>query len=218
MIMNIIGPRRLVMLLSLALLNAALAGAVYFLMIPHNENLQTQLNQVKGQVSTARAETDRLRNEFDEIQKQKEQFEKLGLTGFFTAQDRVLARDRFEAIQKYSRVILASYDIQPATVERSDDLTAAGQVMLSTPVSVEVDALDDKDFYNFMYLIENAFNGYASINTLEIKRVREIDDIALREIGSGMPTVMIKGKFDFDWKTMVPENRIQDVIQQQAGM
>ncbi len=216
--MSVIGPRRIIILLSLALLNAALAGGTYFLMIPHNENLQMQLNQVRGEISTARTETDRLRNEFDEIQKQKEQFEKLGSTGFFTAQDRVQARDRFEAIQKYSRVILASYDISPAMVERTEDLTAAGQVMLKTPVSVDIDALDDMDFYNFAYLIENAFPGYAGINRMEIRRVREIDDVSLREIGSGLPTAMIKGKFDFNWRTILPENKIQDVVQQQAGM
>ncbi len=218
MMMSVIGPKRMLILGCLIAFNALLAAAIYLMIIPHNQTLQAQLDQTRGQVSTARSETERLRTEFSDIQKQKAEFERLGEAGFFTAQDRVKARDRFEAIQKYSRVISASYDIKPAQIERNPDLTTASQVMLTTPVSVDVDALDDMDLYNFMYMIENAFPGYAGIANLEITRTREIDDVTLREIGSGVPAVMIKGKFDFDWKTIVPESKIQDVVNQQAGM
>lgn len=215
---KILGTRRLIIIAVLAGLNVFFAAVVYSFMIPGNVSLQAQLNDVSGQVTASRAETERMRTEFDTIQRQKAQFEQLQATDFFTVQDRVQARDRFEAMQKFSRVLQAGYDIKAAVVEKTDELTEAGQVMLVTPVDVSVDAVDDLDFYQFVYLIENGFPGFAGINRIEVQRIRDLDDVSLREIGSGVPTTLIQGKISFTWKTIVPQNKVSDTLGSQAGL
>ena len=216
--MNIIGARRLTTIIIMVLANALLAAALFMWLIPQAEQADRRLQATKGQVSTARGETERMRNEIGEIVKQKSQFEQLEKTGFFTPQDRVMARQRIEAIQKYSRVLNATYDIQPAQVQRSDDLTAAGQVMLSSPVSVAVEAVDDLDFYNFVFLLQNAFPGQVNIESVHVERTQDMNDVVLRQIGSGQPSALMAGKVDFVWKTIVPEAQMQSGPIQSAGM
>lgn len=205
---KILGTRRLLILGVLLGLNAVLALGIYLFMIPMNQKFQGQLSEVTGKVSASKAETERMRTEFDAIQQQKAQFEQLQATDFFTAQDRVQARERFEAIQKFSKVLSASYDIRAAAVENTPELTEAGQVMLTTPVEVKVDALDDLDFYNFVYLIQNAFPGYGGITSLDVTRIKELDDVTLRQIGSRNPAPMVMGQIRFTWKTIVPQKQL----------
>jgi hypothetical protein len=215
---NVIGKRRLTILLGLVGFNVLLAAAVYFLLLPANEKMTADLKATNAKITKSKNNIDDMRNQFQIIQQQKEQFAKLQTTDFFTTQDRLQARERFTAIQRYSKVVQASYDMKAATTERTPDLTNAGQLMLTTPVEVSVDALDDMDFYNFVFLVKNAFPGYVGITSIELKRDRELDEVSLRQIGSGIPTVLIKGKIGFTWKTIVPEKQMQTGTAQQAGM
>jgi hypothetical protein len=211
------GPRRLLVLFSLIGVNALLAAIIYLWIVPQTADVAGQLSDVKGKVNASRSNTQQLRTQYDLIQKQKEDFGKLQATGFFTAQDRVEARQRIEAIQRYSHVLQANYNIKRADFKKTDDLTTAGQVMLSTPVTVSVDALDDMDFYNFLYLVQNTFPGFAGINAVDITRVKDLDDVTLRQIGSGIPTPLIKGNIDFTWQTVVPDNALPGAPKQ-TGM
>jgi hypothetical protein len=215
---NIIGKRRFMILLALLGFNILVAAAIYLMLAPANEKLQSDLRSVTGKIAASRSNIDNMRNQFQIIQQQKEQFTKLQATDFFTTQDRVQARDRFTAIQRYSKVVLASYDMKAASTEHTQALTDAGQIMLTTPVDVSVDAMDDMDFYNFLFLVKNAFPGYVAIDNIELTRDKDIDDVTLRQIGSGIPTVLIKGKIAFTWKTIVPEKQMQLGTAQQAGM
>ncbi len=216
---NVVGPRRMLILAVLVALNAVLAAVAYMLVMPANDKLQSELNSVNGKISASKENINKMKNQFQIIQQQKEQFTKLQATDFFTDQDRVQARDRFTAIQRYSHVLLAGYDIKAAAPERTPELTDAGQLMLTTPVDVSIDALDDMDFYNFLYLAQNAFPGYVGIKSIEVSRDKELDEVTLRQIGSGIPTVLIKGKISFTWKTIVPEKQMQQTgTAQQAGM
>ena len=53
------------------------------------------------------------------------------------------------------------------------------------------------------------FPGHVSVNNVKLERKLDVNEITLRQIGSGIPAVMVQGSVDFDWRTMVPENMVQ---------
>lgn len=202
--LKVIGPRRILMLGVLVAANAALAAGVYTYLIPQNETLERSLRQTKGNIAQKRSETDRLQTEYQQIQEQRVSFENLKQSGFLGHQDRIMVRDRMEAVQSYSRVLSARYNIMPVTVEENTYAAQSNQVLLTSRMDAEVEALDDIDFYSFVYWLENGFPGHIMVSNIEIRRQNDVNDVTLRQIGTGSRMVMVRGKLNFEWRTMVP--------------
>lgn len=201
---KVIGTRRIIMLAVLLAANAALAAGTYMYLIPQNEKLERDLRQVKSNVSSKRSEAERLRTEHAQILTQKSAFEHLKAAGFMGHQDRFLVRDRMEAIQGYSRVLTAKYNIQPVAVEENAQAAMSDQVILSSKMNADIDAIGDIDVYRFVYWLENGFPGHIMINNVVMRRQNEVNDVTLRQLGTGTPLVMVRGQLDFEWRTMVP--------------
>lgn len=201
---QILGIKRVVILLVLLGINGVLAGVTYLYVMPHNEELTQQLQTLTSSVSAKRNDTAKLQGEYEVIQKQKANFEDLRTAGFFSNQNRAVARQRIADIQKFSNVLSAKYDITAANIEKNPLAADSGDVVLSSPVSIKVDALDDVDFYNFIYWVENAFPGLVSVKSLKVTRTTDVNETTLRAIGSGLPVTLINGEVSFEWRTMVP--------------
>lgn len=107
------------------------------------------------------------------------------------------------------------YNIKPAIVEENKQAAKADYVVLKTPATVDVDAMDDLDFYSFMYWIDNAFTGQVSITGFDMERVLDVNDRTLRRIGGGNPTTLLKGSLSFEWRTLIPRT---EYVAEGAGM
>jgi hypothetical protein len=201
---SILGIKRVIGILVLLLLNAALAAAVYTYLAPQSESMEREARQLRGQVSMKLADSDKLRLEHQQIQEQKTRFEDLTAAGFFSDQNKVLARTKIEAVQKYSGVLSAAYNISPATTSTGKITEGTNHLMLDTPVSLTIEAMDDVDFFNFIYWVENGFPGHISVSNVSFERTLDINDVTLRQIGSGIETTLVKGKVSFNWRTLIP--------------
>jgi hypothetical protein len=201
---QILGIKRIIILLVLIGVNALLAAVTYLYVIPHNDELTRQLQTLTANVSTKRSDTAKLQGEYNVIQKQKANFEDLRTAGFFSNQNRAVARQRITDIQKFTNILSAKYDITAATVEKNPLAADSGDVVLNSPVNIKVDALDDVDFYNFVYWVENAFPGLVSVKSLKVTRTTDVNETTLRAVGSGIPVTLINGEVAFEWRTMVP--------------
>ena len=202
---GVLGTKRLIATGVLLAFNVLLAAAIYGYVTPENEKLERDVRGLRSQVSAKRADSDKLRMEYHQIQEQKSYFENLGAAGFFSDQNRVLARNKIESVQRYAGVLSARYNISAATVENNDLAAETGHALVSSPVSLNLEAMDDVDVFNFIFWLENAFPGQVSINNVRIERVLDIDDVTLRQIGSGVETTLIKGTIGFNWYTMMAE-------------
>lgn len=208
--LQVIGVKRIIMLVVLVALNAALAAAVYMYVLPQGEQLQRDLNSTRAQIANRRTETDRLRNEFELIQEQRAYFEALRDAGFISDQNRLLARRRIGKIQQYSKVIKASYDISSANLSSNEDVKAIEHVILSSPMRIALDAFDDVDLFSFIYWMENAFPGHIAVQEINLSRELDINDVTLRAVGSGSTTPLVKGEVDLVWRTIVPQEDVRD--------
>jgi hypothetical protein len=214
---QVLGFRRVAILTALLLANAVLAAMVYYVLIPQKDKTENELRTVKGVIDSRRNEIATLKTQYELIQEQKNLFGNLEKAKFFTTQDRVEARKMMEAIQSTSRVLSAKYSIGAAEVIEDPVAAVADHVILHSPISVSIDALDDVDIYSFIYWMENAFPGYAGVSGLTMERKLDIDEAALRQIGNGVPTVLMNARVDFDWDTMVPRSQLPQQLGQPAS-
>jgi hypothetical protein len=207
-VIQILGIRRVITLAILAMLSISLGAGIYFYFIPRNAELIRELQALTAQASQKRTDVENLRSQYQIIQEQKTRFENLTALGFFSNQNRAVARVRIEQIQKFTNVLTAKYNINAATMEKNQAAEEAGYTMLDSPVTVNLEALDDIDVYNFIYWVVNAFPGHVSISNIKIEREMDVNDATLRQIGNGIPTVLVKATVGFDWRTMVPTSEI----------
>jgi hypothetical protein len=208
---GVIGVKRILILVILIALNAGLGAAAYLYVMPENQRLEGTLNSTRAQISTKRAEAQSLREDFQQIEAQRERFEALQDAGFLSDQNRLVARRRIISIQQYTKVLSAAYDIKSAEIEENVFAEEIGYAVLDSPVDIRVEAIDDVDFYNFIYWMENAFPGHISIETMRIRRDLDVNDNTLRSIGTGNPVALINGDVEFSWRTIVPEENVREL-------
>lgn len=208
---QILGYKRVLTLAILLGLNIVLGVALYYFIIPQKAKTEAELRTVTTAVVARRAEIETLRTQYEQVQEQKALFGELQKSGFFNAQDRVQARKMIEAIQTNSHVLSAKYAIRAAEVVENPIAANADHVVLESPITFTVEALDDIDVYSFIYWLENAFPGHISVDRFSIERAKEVDEVSLRQIGNGVPTVMVLATIDTSWRTIVP--RAQAAIQ-----
>jgi len=211
---NILGTKRVIIIAAIAAVNAVLAAVLFLYLQPGNVQLDRDLRSTRSEISSKRAEIGRLRVEYQQIQEEKSFFEGLENAGFFSDQDRVLARRRMQEIIEQSGVLSASYDIAPRTEVANKKAEEADHVHLQSPITVNIEALDDTDFYKFVYLVENGFPGQTSVQDMQVERVLDVNETVLRSVGTGTNPVLVRGRISFMWHTLVPLARIE---QEAAG-
>lgn len=214
---KILGIKRVITLAILVAVNLALAAALYSLILPQKAKSENELRSTRSAVNARRNEVTTLKTEYEQIQEQKNLFGNLEEAGFFSTQDRIEARKMIEQIQQESKVLAARYDIQPIQVQEDPTAAIADHVILNSPMKVSLDALDDIDIYSFMYWAQNAFPGQVGITGLTLERKLDVDEITLKQIGNGVPVVLVSATVDFSWNTMVPRANLPQQLSQPAN-
>ncbi len=214
--MKILGAKRVIMLASLLAVNAVLGAFLYLVLIPQKTGTENELRKVRGAVTARRTEVATLKTEYEQIQEQKNLFGDLQRSGFFDTQDRLGARKVIEQIQAESDVLGARYDIKAVNVQENPIAAQSDHVIMHSPVTVSLDALDDKDIYSFIYWFENAFPGHAGVTAMTLERKLDVDEITLKQIGNGVPVILLSATVDFSWNTMVPRTKIPEQLGQPA--
>lgn len=213
---GILGARRVILLLVLALFNAVMGALVYTYLVPEQEVQQRKLRQIRGEVSTLRGDISRMQVEFEQLELQKAEFQRLEADGFFKNQSRKQAENTFNAIQKKSGVNLAVASIEAGVVEDNKEAAKAKYKVLKSPMTVSIEAVDDVDIYHYLFLIENYFPGHVSVENLSIEREADISNTVLRGIASGVNPPLVKAQLDMVWRTMIPESEIVEDTAPQA--
>lgn len=203
-----IGYKRSLFILVLAVAVGVLAFASYFVFAPKVVSTQSELSTLQAQSSTLQGEVDQMRDSFAQFDKKKVVFEDISRMGFFNDQNRVLARERFETLQKLSKIISARYEIKAANVLSQDIPIETGFVVMESPISITLTALDDIDIYRFIYYLNYGFPGHVTINSLEILREGEITPEILKDIGTGNPPSLITATMELEWRTMARKESI----------
>lgn len=203
---QVIGIKRIIVLLVFVVLNTVLAGFIYMYAIPQQEKTDITVRTLRNKVAGVRSDIGRIAIEFEQLEKEQDKFDKLKASGFFSLQDRSHAKDILTDIQKESKVISAVANIKSGYVDNDKDAQRANYVVLLSPIEIDITAFDDADVYRYLELARERFPGYLGIEDITITRQKDITPELLRAIASGANPELIKAKVVLIWHTMVEKS------------
>ena len=118
---KILGAKRIVLLLCLVGINVLLATSLYMYFIPDRDAKKRELKGHQSKISSLQSDISRMQLEFEQLEKQRAEFEKLKKRGFFHLYDRREAEIVLNKIQKESDVISAAAKISAGARERKGE-------------------------------------------------------------------------------------------------
>lgn len=197
-----IGAKRLIVLGTLLAITVVLAVSSLYIFEPKARTAKMQLDSLRSQIAQLRMDTDIMKTDMTRFESRVSQFQRIQNAGFFNDQSRVLARERFDNMQKESKLLAARYEIKPAKVVDDELAGKAGYGILETPIALTLSAIDDLDIYKFIYMLNEDFPGHVTITDLFIEKKTDVTPDILKEIGLGRPPEMVEAKMSVEWRTM----------------
>ncbi len=204
-LLNVVGAKRIMLLVILLGANVVLAAALYLYIVPELSSKKFSQRQLKNSVLGAEADISRLKREFDQIEEQKADFETLSRDGFFSDQTRKDVKKIFSVVQKRSKVVSAVVSVRPGLLIKNADAAKANHKILTSPVDIKIKAVEDGDVYNYLRMLLDYFPGHISVDRIKMSRVKDVDLTVLRAISSGLNPELIKAEIRLSWRTMIPD-------------
>lgn len=212
---KVLGLQRIIILLVLLAINAVLGFAVYMHFTPQQVVKERELRGVRGQASTLQADIDGLLVEFDQLDEQREEFERLKKDGFFDGQSRRKAELIFQKIQERSGVVSAVASVNAGELEDNEEAKKADHQILKSPISIRIEAVNDLDVFRYLYLINEFFPGHVAVKNIKITREADVSGTVLRAIASGKNPPLVIADLELIWRTMIPAE--EDANNSQGG-
>jgi Tfp pilus assembly protein PilO len=204
--LKVLGNNRLLFIFLVGFLVGGLSYFYYEWLLPAHEKSTQDLQTSKSAVEQKYSEVVRLKEEYVLLQSQLRAYKELEVKGFFNDQDRTAAVDKLDKLSKASGLLKASLRFGSGQLIEDPVAKVANQVVLKSPVSINVSSIDDVDLYSFVKFIEEKFPGRIDITSLSLSRIEIFDTAILRKIGGGQPTPLVESKLSFDWLTMAPKD------------
>lgn len=203
---RVLGKKRIIFI---AVLLGSIAALFYFyqeVLVPKKMESDAKLQAVQSDVRQKYADVAQMKEEFILLQSQLKKYKELELSGFFSNQDRSRAIEDLEKLSRYAGLLKAGLKFDSGKAVSNPLAVTANQVVLMSPVEVDIEALDDVDVYSFIKFIDEEFEGRVDITFFDIGRVIEFSPELLRQIGGGEPVPVIKSHLRFNWYTMAPKD------------
>lgn len=211
MIQNALGKQRIQLLVFMLLLNAALIGSYYYYIQPFKQESVRELRNMRADANQRRAKIRELRLEFAKLMPKIGYYQRMRQSGFFNDQKRTIVQDKIKQYRDRANLLVAKYSIDSAEVIDDPDAKEAGHVILSSPVTIEMEALDDIDIYTFINLMQKDFPGNMDIRKITVERKRDIKTELLQNVASGEPKVLMEAEMQFRWRSMIQESKLDEL-------
>ena len=217
-----IGAKRFLIILVVGVVFGAVVATNYYYLDGEVRSSKRSLGESLEEITKLQGEIDTMQKDFAFFEQEKVTFQRIVGLGFFEPQDRVLAREKIDTVQKLSKIISAKYQIQAARTEEiplanesatqvqygqiqgATDMAGAqaGYSLVKSPMTFDIAAMDDLDVYRFIYYMNYAFPGHITINKLTVSRKEPVNTENLKLIGLGTPPTLIEAKLDVVWQSL----------------
>jgi hypothetical protein len=217
-----LGFQRALFLFLVGGLAVLLTAANYLFLVPKMESSTQTLNALRGQETTLNTEIETMRNDYARFEGKKILYADITRKGFFDDQNRVQARARLDAMQKLSKIVSARYEIRAATLTPLPSAVAVDDpsvtpsdsprddfVILQSPVTIYLSAIDDIDVYRFIHLLNYGFPGHVSIESIFADRQIPVTPEVIKQIGLGKPPGLVQVRIELLWRTMTKRSAIE---------
>ncbi|MCC6598182.1 MAG: hypothetical protein IT559_05295 [Alphaproteobacteria bacterium] len=207
---GVLGTKRVLAIILLLALNVILAMAIHMYLVPRQVQQGKDLRGLQGEISTIEGDISRMKVEFSQIETQKEEYERLEKRGFFKDQNRRDAENVFSHIQKFSGVNVAVANISAGIIEENAEAKKARQRILTSPVKIRMEAVDDIDLFHYLFLLNNYFPGHITVEKVSFKRESDVTGTVLRSIATGTNPPLVTAEVDVLWRTMIPDENLTE--------
>jgi hypothetical protein len=215
--LKVLGNNRLIFILVVSLLVGGLSYLYYDWLLPAHVKSTQDLQTSKASVDQKYSEVVRLKEEYVLLQSQLRSYKELEAKGFFNDQDRTTAVDKLDKLSKVSGLLKANLKFGSGQLINDPVAQNANQVILKSPVSININSIDDVDLYSFLKFIEEKFPGRIDVTSLSLNRMEIFDTAILRRIGGGEPTRLVESNLAFDWLTMAPKDIVAPLESDSQG-
>lgn len=207
---RLIGFKKIFMILLLVFLLVICLFYMYAMASPDIKASKKELNQNTSEISELSQNIDQLKLGIEQFQSQESEFKDLEKHDMFNTQDRVQTRRKLNSIREASGVSSAQYTIKPALSDKSEKLQDAGYKILNTPMQFSIEAIEDQNIYQFIYLLNYGFPGQITLEEVSITREEEVTFSVLKQIGIGKEPLrpLVKAEIKASWRTIVPDTTI----------
>ena len=217
--LKILGRKRVILLAVLVLLTAIFGGLWMQVFAPAREEVERNLSTANSTLESKREEIRKLKKEYVLLQNQISNYEKVKRLGFFNDQSRVLAQETLDDFRAKSGVLKANYNVMAGEEVKDDRASSINYMVIKSPVDIEIESIDDGDFYNFLKLVLEQFPGRANLEKMTIEKRDALTQDVLKDIGSGTPVALIKGVIKYNWFSMAKkETALPDANNPQAAV
>jgi len=163
------------------------------------------LRQVNRDLSSVTAEMTKITIDFEQLETQKGSYDLLKAKGFFAPQSRRDAEDNFKAALDESGVLTAKVSLGAGRAYDQADAAQAEYKILSSPIAIEITAIDDVDVYRYLALLHKKFKGFIDVKAIVLQKRMDVSSETLRAIIGEKEPEMVHAKIAAAWKTMIPE-------------
>ena len=181
---------------------------VYEYLIPERERTDRELVAIKAEVDARYLEVAKMKEEFILLQSQLREFKNLEARGFFNDQNRSEAIDNFSKLSSRVGLLKANLNYASGNIIANQQAEDAKQMVIKSHGKVEIESLDDVDVYTLLKFMQERYPGSIDITNVKLERVETLNAAMLRQIGSGKPVPLVKGSFEFDWRTMTSRDAV----------
>ena len=206
--LKILGSKRVVFLAILSAIILCGGGVYYYVLIPAHEQSSQELDTTKAAVSQRYADVTRMKEEYVLLQSQLRTFKELEARGFFNDQDRSPAIESLGRLSDNAGLLKANLKFGAGELIKDPKVDQAKQVILKSPVTVEIQSIDDVDVYSFVKFVEEKFQGDVDISSFKLERKDIFKIDSLRTLSGKSPAPLVEAQLRFDWFTMAPENSV----------
>jgi hypothetical protein len=199
---KILGRKRIICLAVLTLLMVVTFALSYQFFTPAKQKAESDLNAASSALEAKRVDIAKLKQEFVLLKNQISNYKSIESQGFFNDQNRVLAKETLDKYREVSGVIKADYTVSAGEEIADERAKEINYMLIKSPITIDIESIDDADFYNFLRLIIYDFPGRTNVMNLTLERTEKLTDIVLKDISVGKPVALMKGNIKFDWYSM----------------
>lgn len=215
--LKILGRKRIILLAVLLVLAITFGGMWMQYLAPAREEVERNLSSANSALEAKREDIRKLKKEYVLLQNQISQYEKIKSTGFFNDQNRVLAQETLDDFRATSGVLKANYNVLAGEEVKNDRAAGINHMVIKSPVDIEIESIDDGDFYNFLKLVLEQFPGRNNLEKLTVEKKESLTQDVLKDIGSGKPVPLVKGVIKYNWFSMAKKETVLPDANQSAG-
>ena len=193
----------------LAAINVAFVGLWFGLLDPQLSEIARRSKTLQNMSTGIRNAHDLAAKEFAHMEQNRDRFEDLLDRGFISPQDRLGAARLLEELRETHALSSIQYKIEPERVAGDRALRKASFQMVSTKITVTMEAMFDAYIIDFTQAVVERFPGQVRLHSLTLQQIAQPTEATLDALRNGELVDFAGGELVFEWNTLRPIEKKQ---------